>query len=151
MKKSDLIKGLEICSADIDDVDMDCDNCPYKKYGYGESEYIGTNCDIEIMRDALKYLGSTTTNPVNEIKDFTTEGMSLEERYDILNKVDLIPIGTVCYKAGDFTENTEEIVVEETNQKVVTMFWNNLYFLDKEKADEATFKAHAEYANWLFK
>lgn len=146
MKKSDLIKGLEICP-----VNMDCDNCLYKKYGYEESEYKGTNCDIEIMRDAPKIFRINTTNLVNEIKDFTTEGMSLEERYDILNKVDLIPIGTVCYKAGDFTENTEEIVVEETNQKVVTMFWNSLYFLDKEKADKATFKAHAEYTNWLFK
>lgn len=151
MKKSDLIKGLEICSADPDAVDMDCDNCPYKKYAYGESEYRGTNCDTEIMRDALKYLGSTTTNPVNEIKDFTTEGMPLEERYGILNKVDLIPIGTVCYKAGDFAEYTEKIVVEKTNQKRVTMFWNSLYFLDKKKADEATFKAHAKYSNWLFK
>ena len=47
--------------------------------------------------------------------DFTTASMSLEERYDILNKVDLIPIGTICYRAGDFTEQTEEIVVEEAN------------------------------------
>ena len=48
--------------------------------------------------------------------------MSLEERYDILNKVDLIPIGTICYRAGDFTEQTELIVVEEANQILVTMF-----------------------------
>ena len=40
--------------------------------------------------------------------DFTTAGMSLEERYDILNKVDLIPIGTICYRAGYFAEQTEE-------------------------------------------
>ena len=40
--------------------------------------------------------------------DFTTDGMPLEERYDILNKVDLIPIGTICYRAGDFAEQTEQ-------------------------------------------
>ena len=33
--------------------------------------------------------------------DFTTQGMSLKERYDIWNKVNLIPIGTICYEAGD--------------------------------------------------
>lgn len=83
--------------------------------------------------------------------NFTTANMSLEERYDILNKVDLIPIGTICYKAGDFTEQTEEIVVEESNQKLVTMFWNCLYFLDKERADYITNKAHSDYANWLYR
>lgn len=35
--------------------------------------------------------------------DFTTANMSLEERYDILNKVDLIPIGTICYRADYVT------------------------------------------------
>lgn len=54
--------------------------------------------------------------------DFTTENMSLKERYDILNKVNLIPIGTICYEAGDFTEWTKEIVVNEENQKRVTCF-----------------------------
>lgn len=82
--------------------------------------------------------------------DFTTANMSLEERYDILNKVDLIPIGTICYKAGDFTEQPEEIVVEKANQKLVTMFWNCLYFLDKEQADYVTDRAHSDYANWLY-
>lgn len=81
--------------------------------------------------------------------DFTTQGMSLEERYDILNKVNLIPIGTICYKAGDFTKWTKEIVVNEENQKRVTMFWNCLFFLNKEQADYATEKAHSEYGNWL--
>lgn len=82
--------------------------------------------------------------------NFTTDGMSLDERYDILNKVDLIPIGTTCYQAGkNSTEFTKEIVVGEENQKYVTMFWNCLFFLDKEQADYITDKAHAEYAKWL--
>ena len=76
--------------------------------------------------------------------------MPLEERYDILNKVDLIPIGTICYRAGDFTERTEEIVVEEANQVLITMFWNCLYLLDEEQADCVTRRAHADYDNWTF-
>lgn len=81
--------------------------------------------------------------------NFTTDGMSLDERYDILNKVDLIPIGTICYQAGkNSTEFTKEIVVGEENQKYVTMFWNCLFFLDKEQADYITDKAHAEYAEY---
>lgn len=82
--------------------------------------------------------------------DFTTENMSLKDRYDILNKVDLIPIGIICYKAGDFVEQTEKIVVNEENQKRVTMFWNCLFFLDEEQADYVTDKAHADYGNWLY-
>ena len=82
--------------------------------------------------------------------DFTTANMSLKERYDILNKVDLIPIGTICYRAGDFTEQTKEIVVNEENQKQVTIFWNCLYFLDEEQADCVTDKAHSDFANWLY-
>lgn len=82
--------------------------------------------------------------------DFTTANMSLEERYDILNKVNLIHIGTICYKAGDFMGHTKQIVVNKENQKQVTMFWNDLYFLDEEQADYATSKAHSDYENWLF-
>ena len=56
--------------------------------------------------------------------DFTTEGMTLEQRYELLEHVDLIPIGTVCYEAGDFTNWTKEIIVTEeeliktTTQKI---------------------------------
>lgn len=82
--------------------------------------------------------------------DFTTEGMTLEERYELLEHVDSIPIGTICYEAGDFTDWTKEIIVTEENQKRVTMFWNCLYFLDKDKADYVTNKAHSEYAAWLY-
>ena len=82
--------------------------------------------------------------------DFTTAGMSLEERYDILNKVDLSPIGKIGDRAGECTEQTEQIVVEEANQILVTMFWNCLYFLDEEQADCVTSRAHADYDNWMF-
>lgn len=53
-------------------------------------------------------------------------------------KVDLIPIGTICYEAGDFSKYTKQIVVNEDNQKQITMFWNSIYFLEKEEADYIT-------------
>ena len=73
--------------------------------------------------------------------DFTTKNMSLKERYDILNKVDLIPIGTICYEAGDFTEWTKEIVVNEENQK--RKHCGNCHYLyridDSRKTDRTEF------------
>lgn len=82
--------------------------------------------------------------------DFTTKGMELWEREELLKKVNPIPIGTICYEAGDFSEYTKQIVVNEDNQKQVTMFWNSIYFLEKEKADYVTNQAHADYGDWLF-
>lgn len=80
--------------------------------------------------------------------NFSTEGMTINERYDLLKHIELIPIGTKCYRAGDFTELTEEIVVTEENQKIVTMCWNSTYFLDKNKADMVTMRAHMEYSSY---
>ena len=62
--------------------------------------------------------------------------------------MDLIPIGTICYKAGDFLESTKEIIVTKDNQERVTEFWNRLYFSSKNKADNETNLAHAAYNNW---
>lgn len=78
--------------------------------------------------------------------NFSTEGMTISERYALLDQIELIPIGTKCFKAGDFTEWTEEIIVTEENQKIVTMCWNSTYFLDKNKADRVTARAHMEYS-----
>jgi len=82
--------------------------------------------------------------------DFTTEGLTLEERYDILNKVKPIPIGITCYKAGGFIGDTTTVEVDSSNQEMVTMFWNSLYFLNKEDADYATDMEHAKYEAWLY-
>ena len=35
---------------------LSCDECPYRKYAFNESEYKGTNCDEEMLKDALEYL-----------------------------------------------------------------------------------------------
>lgn len=81
--------------------------------------------------------------------DFSTEGMKLSERYLLLNSVELIPVGTKCFASGDAFEHTKEIIVSEDNQKIVTMFWNSLYFLKYEDADRVTRREHATYSDWL--
>lgn len=77
--------------------------------------------------------------------NFTTKGMTLSEKYEFVKSHELIPIGTECYRSGDFAEDTTKIVVTEENQKNVTMFWNSLYFLKEEDANRVTWQAHAEY------
>lgn len=62
--------------------------------------------------------------------------------------MNLLPIGTICYKAGNFLEDTKEIIVTKDNRKRVVEFWNELYFSDKKKADYVTNIAHTEYSDW---
>ena len=72
--------------------------------------------------------------------NFNTKGMSLEKRYELLTKTEMIPVGTKCYESVDFAGCTSEIIVTEENQKTVTMFWNALYFLDKKDAANVTWQ-----------
>lgn len=55
--KEECIKGLKCCtSLDLDD-DVDyCELCPYKEYSIGGKQYKNTNCDDELMKDAIEYL-----------------------------------------------------------------------------------------------
>ena len=57
---------------------------------------------------------------------------------NVLNNTDLIPIGTICYRAGSLNKCTEEIVVDNNNQKWVSMLWNRAYFSNKADADGIT-------------
>lgn len=56
--KQDVIKALKICSLGDKkrEHNCSCEACPYRKYAYNESEYKGTNCDEELMKDVLEYL-----------------------------------------------------------------------------------------------
>jgi len=56
--REEIIKGLELCSLGNKKKKMDvsCDDCPYQPYAYGEPLYKGTNCDEELMKDALEYI-----------------------------------------------------------------------------------------------
>lgn len=82
--------------------------------------------------------------------NFTTAGMKLYEREESYESGNVISIGTVCFKAGDWLENTEKIVVDSDNQKEVSMFWNSLYFLDEERANQKMQQSKADYGNFLF-
>jgi hypothetical protein len=56
--KEECIKALRICSLGDrkQDNGASCEECPYKSYAHNEENYRGTNCDEEMMKDALEYL-----------------------------------------------------------------------------------------------
>ena len=82
--------------------------------------------------------------------NFSTSGMTLWQREESYKNGNIVPLGTVCYEAGDHLSDTTENIVTEENQKQISMFWNALYFLDKDKADRKTQQAKAEYGDWLY-
>lgn len=55
--KEDVIKALKICSLGDKKFkhNCSCSDCPYKQYAYGAPAYKGTNCNEEMMKDALEY------------------------------------------------------------------------------------------------
>ena len=55
--KDDVIKALKICSLGDKKFmhNCSCSDCPYKQYTYGAPAYKGTNCNEEMMKDALEY------------------------------------------------------------------------------------------------
>ena len=85
--------------------------------------------------------------------DFSTLHMSLEQREDIWkNHPELhIPIGTKIYAVEHFTDWPEEIIVTEDNQKLITMFWNSIYFETYKKAESVAEISHAEYSDYLYR
>ena len=87
---------------------------------------------------------------MKSIKEFNTKGMSLCDRYKLLEEVIPVPIGEIVYKS-DFFDWTEAVEVTKENQDEVTMFWNSIYFDDKDKADQETMAAHADYFSEVFK
>lgn len=84
-----------------------------------------------------------------QVFDFNlnTKGMSMSRRFNLINEM-LVPIGTKCYYAGDFASGTEKIAVDYDNQKIITMFWNSMYFLNKEDADKVTNNNHRNYNDY---
>ena len=56
--KDDVIRALKICSLGDrkEELHCSCDECPYRIYAFKGSSYKGTNCDEEMMKDALEYL-----------------------------------------------------------------------------------------------
>lgn len=56
--REDVIKALNICSLGDKKAEHNCSckDCPYEVYAYKMPEYKGTNCDEEMMKDALELL-----------------------------------------------------------------------------------------------
>jgi hypothetical protein len=56
--KEECMEALRICSLGDKKVEngVTCDECPYKSFAYNAEDYHGTNCDEEMMKDALEYL-----------------------------------------------------------------------------------------------
>ena len=85
------------------------------------------------------------------MKDFdfslNTTGMRITDRFKILDEM-LIPIGTKCYAVR--FNNIEEIEVDASNQRLITMFYNSTYFLNKEDAEKSN-NDHNISNEWLNK
>lgn len=85
---------------------------------------------------------------MKSIKEYNTTGMDFWEREKLFKEVSPIPLGEIVYQAGDAWDCTHAVKVNEENQKIITMFWNSLYFDSEEKADRLTAAAHAEYGEY---
>jgi len=82
------------------------------------------------------------------IKDFNTTGMELWEREKLFKETVPIQIGEIVYRSGDFAGSTTIVKVTEENQKIISMFWNSLYFDNQKAADRVTQQAHAAYGDY---
>lgn len=60
-------------------------------------------------------------------------------------------IGDKVFEAGDWMENTKQIVVTEDNINIVNQFWNSLFYDNELDADKRMYKAKAEYGEWLYR
>lgn len=61
----------------------------------------------------------------------------------------LIPIGTKVFTV--YLGNIEEVQVDECNQKMITMYYNTLYFLKKEDAEKAKDNIQLIDMSWIDK
>lgn len=86
------------------------------------------------------------------MKDFdfslNTTGMRISDRFKILDEM-LIPIGTKCYAVR--FNNIEEIEVDASNQRLITMYYNSTYFPSKEDAENIIKNGHDSSNQWLNK
>ena len=60
-----------------------------------------------------------------------------------------IPIGTKVF--GVYLGNIKEVQVDECNQKMITMYYNTLYFLKKEDAEKAKDNIQLIDMSWIDK
>ena len=61
----------------------------------------------------------------------------------------LIPIGTKVF--GVYLGNIKQVQVDEYNQKMITMYYNTLYFLKEEDAEKAKDNIQLINMSWIDK
>lgn len=87
---------------------------------------------------------------MKSIKEYCTQGLTFSEREELYKNTEPIGIGETVYRAGGAFEWTEKIIVDDSNQKIVSLFWNSVYFSSEKDADEMTSKAKAAYDEFMF-
>lgn len=79
--------------------------------------------------------------------NFSTCSLQLHEKEALVDsgKIALVPIGTECYEVEGTFGWYKKISVTEKNQRIITMFWNDMYFLKEEEAKNTVQRLKGEY------
>ena len=80
--------------------------------------------------------------------NMSTAYLPYKKRVLVANNM-LIPIGTKVF--GVYLGNIKEVQVDECNQKMITMYYNTLYFLKKEDAEKAKDNIQLIDMSWIDK
>ena len=78
--------------------------------------------------------------------NMSTAYLPYKKRVLVANNM-LIPIGTKVF--GVYLGNIKEVQVDECNQKMITMYYNTLYFLKKEDAEKAKDNIQLIDISWI--
>ena len=80
--------------------------------------------------------------------NMSTAYLPYKKRVLVANNM-LIPIGTKVF--GVYLGNIKEVQVDECNQKMITMYYNTLYFLKEEDAEKAKDNIQLIDMSWIDK
>ena len=80
--------------------------------------------------------------------NMSTVYLPYKKRVLVANNM-LIPIGTKVF--GVYLGNIKEVQVDECNQKMITMYYNTLYFLKEEDAEKAKDNIQLIDMSWIDK
>ena len=80
--------------------------------------------------------------------NMSTAYLPYKKRVLVANNM-LIPIGTKVF--GVYLGNIKEVQVDECNQKMITMYYNTLYFLKEENAEKAKDNIQLIDMGWIDK
>ena len=80
--------------------------------------------------------------------NMSTAYLPYKKRVLVTNNM-LIPIGTKVF--GVYLGNIKEVQVDECNQKMITMYYNTLYFLKEEDAEKAKDNIQLINMSWIDK